>query len=71
MINISFAKANISNILIITFLGIALILAIIYGLESMATTIVGAFVGYIAKTIQNKMTNKTINKRSDVKWVQY
>lgn len=62
--NITFFKANLANILIISFLGIALILSIIFGLESLATAIIGAFIGYMSRHLQDKAFSK--NKRSDV-----
>lgn len=64
-------KDNLPNILIIIFLGIALITAIICSFESLATAIIGIFVGYMTNKLQNSITTNNArhnkNKDSDVK----
>ena len=50
--------------LVILFLGIGLLLSLFLAMENLASAIVGAFAGYLARTIKQEL----INKGGNVKW---
>lgn len=44
--------------LVILFLGVGLIIAMFLAMENLASAIVGAFAGYLARTIKQELINK-------------
>lgn len=57
-----FDRIDMEMLLVIIFLGIGLILSIVFVLENLASGIIGAFAGYLARTLKTHMTTE----RSDV-----
>ncbi len=45
-------------VLVILFLGVGLILSIFFAMENLASAIIGAFAGYLARTIKDNMKGK-------------
>jgi uncharacterized protein involved in cysteine biosynthesis len=53
-----FSKADLEMVLVILFLGVGLILSIFFAMENLASAIIGAFAGYLARTIKDNMKGK-------------
>ena len=52
--NIHFNDINLEMLSIVLFLGIGLIMSIAFCMENIASVIIGAFAGYLARTITTK-----------------
>lgn len=46
-------KIDLEMVLVILFLGAGMILSIVFVLENLASAIIGAFAGYLARTIKD------------------
>ena len=57
-----FEKIDIENILVIIALSVSLIMAIFYGLDNLAMSIVTGLLGYIGGTIKSNTTKGGENK---------
>lgn len=54
---IKFEDASLEMIIVVSFLGIGLILSIVFAMENIASVIVGALAGYLTRIVKESLTH--------------
>lgn len=54
---IKFEDASLEMIIVVSFLGVGLILAIVFAMENIASVIVGALAGYLTRIVKENLTH--------------